>query len=190
MCEEILYSQKDLSNHPRSRLVHFRFQIAPGGGSSPGIESDLNPSGFQTGSRSRLEPAPGAIQHMKCTNRLLGCYGSSYWHHTIFLHMRSCRCKNFEFWSPGTQVTFFCVEFDRIFLTRNLISSKPHQFGTHVFPDMDLIYKGHFPSENWVNRTLGTISEILESKKFVFRVSIPETVLKGVNWVSERLSQI
>ena len=93
---------------------------------------------------SGLEPAPGAIHHMKCTNRLLGRFRSSYWHHRIFLHMRSCRCKNFKFWSPGTQVTFFCVKFIE-YLWREITYRSNHiSLGLTIFQIWTWYKKGIF----------------------------------------------
>ena len=145
---------------------------------------------------SGLEP----IHHMKCTNRLLGRFGSSYWNHTIFLHMRSCRCKNFEFWSPGTQVTFFCVKFIE-YLWREITYRSNHiSLGLTIFQIWTWYKKGIFHQKTGLIEHLEPYQKFW-SQKNLYSGFDPETVmflrliflfllLKGVNSVSEKLSQI
>ena len=70
-----------------------------------------NPEGFRSDSIPGLEHPPETIWYLKCTNRLRGWFESSYWEHRIFSHMRSCQCKNYIFWTTGTQVMIFYLEF-------------------------------------------------------------------------------
>ena len=70
-----------------------------------------NPEGFRSDSIPGLEHPPGTIWYLKRTNRLRGWFESSYWEHRVFSHMRSCQCKNYIFWTTGTQVMIFYLEF-------------------------------------------------------------------------------
>ena len=73
-----------------------------------------NPEGFRSDSIPGLEHPPGTIWYLKCTNRLRGWFESSYWEYRIFSHMRSCQCKNYIFWTTGTQVMIFISNLSKI----------------------------------------------------------------------------
>ena len=98
-----------------------------------------NPEGFRSDSIPGLEHPPETIWYLKCTNRLRGWFESSYWEHRIFSHMRSCQCKNYIFWTTGTQVMIFYLEFIEDSSWEILHLSNHTSLGLKIF----YIWKGH-----------------------------------------------
>ena len=105
----------------------------------------------------------------------------------------SCTCararaKISNFGHREHKLRFFVVNLSNIYDEKSHIvqitSVWDSQFSKYG-PDI----KKAFPSKNWESNTWNQIRNF-GVKKICIPVSIPETVLKGVNWVSERLSQI